>query len=100
MPAGNRRKEQTMIRNSSRNSNETAKPPIAKLRLGLIYANIWQRQTEDDSFYSVSFERYRDSQGNWQSTHSYDIDDLLVLAKLADRAHTEIANLRAGGADE
>lgn len=80
---------------------EPAKPPIAKLRLGLIFANIWQRATDDDVFYSVSFERrYRDSQGNWQSTHSYNPDDLLLLSKLADRAHTEVTNLRAGVDDD
>jgi hypothetical protein len=75
----------------------TAKPPVAKLRIGLINANIWQRTTDEDVFYSVSFERrYRDSEGNWQSTHSYNAEDLLVLAKLADQAHTEILNLRTG----
>jgi hypothetical protein len=82
-------------------STEAGKPPAAKLRLGLIYANIWQRTTGEDAFYSVSFERrYKDVQGNWQSTHSFKFDDLLMLAKLADHAHTEIARIRAGGTDE
>jgi len=78
-------------------ASEAPKPPISKLRIGLINANVWQRTTGEDTFYSVSFERrYRDSDGNWQSTHSYNVDDLLILAKLADKAHTEITNLRAG----
>ena len=90
-----------MNTNTQTKSAEAAKPPIAKLRLGLIYANIWQRTTDEDAFYSVSFERrYKDAQGNWQSTHSYNADDLLLLAKLADQAHTEIAKIRAGGTDE
>jgi hypothetical protein len=90
-----------MSTNTSTKSTESAKPPVAKLRLGLIFANIWQRTTGEDSFYSVSFERrYKDAKGKWQSTHSYNADDLLVLAKLADQVHTEIAQLRAGGADE
>ena len=81
-------------------TDETAKPPVARLRFGLLSASIWQRTNEDNVFYSVSFERrYRDSQGNWQSTHSYNTDELLLLAKLADRAHTEIVNLQTGGAD-
>jgi len=43
---------------------EPSRPPVAKLRIGLINASIWQRSTDDDAFYSVSFERrYRDSQG-------------------------------------
>ena len=81
-------------------ASEAPKAPISKLRIGLINANIWQRTTGEDTFYSVSFERrYRDSEGNWKSTHSYDIDDLLILAKLADQAHTEITKRRSGGAD-
>ena len=52
------------------------------------------------SLRSGRFERrYRDNDGNWQSTHSYNVDDLLILAKLADQAHTEITKLRSGGAD-
>ena len=86
-----------MTNTASQKARETQKPPVAKLRIGLINANIWQRVTDEDAFYSVSFERrYRDNDGNWQSTHSYNADDLLILAKLADKAHTEIMNLRAG----
>lgn len=89
-----------MTTNTSKKNDEAAKPPVAKLRLGLLNANIWQRTTEDHTFYSVSFERrYRDAQGNWQSTHSYNSDDLLSLAKLADQAHSWIFNLHAREAD-
>lgn len=89
-----------MTNTISKQVNETPKPPIAKLRIGLINANIWQRLTDEDVFYSVNFERrYRDNDGNWQSTHSYNKGDLLNLAKLADQAHTEITKLRSGGAD-
>ena len=77
----------------------TAQPPVAKLRIGLMTASIWQRKTETATFHSVTFERrYRDAQGAWQTTHSYDGGDLLVLAKLADQAHTRITQL-AGEAE-
>ena len=90
-----------MATNTKKTSTETTKPPVAKLRLGLINANIWQRENDDNVFYSVSFERrYKDAQSNWQSTHSYNAEDLLVLAKLADQAHTEIARLRSGDTGE
>ena len=90
-----------MATNNSKNtqSTETAKPPVAKLRLGLINASIWERVTENGTFHSVTFERrYRDGQGNWHSTHSYDASDLLTLAKLADQAHTKIVELPSGEA--
>jgi hypothetical protein len=88
-----------MATNTAKNqSTETAKPPVAKLRLGLINASIWERVTENGNRYSVTFERrYRDTNGEWHSTHSYDAGDLLVLAKLADHAHTKIADLRRTG---
>jgi hypothetical protein len=85
---------------TSTKTSENAKPPVARLRIGLVNASIWERTANEDNFYSVSFERrYRDAQGNWQSTHSYSADDLLSLAKLADQAHTEILKLRAGDTD-
>ena len=81
-------------------ATETSKPPVAKLRIGLIGASIWERTTLTGTFHSVSFERrYRDAAGNWQTTHSYDTDDLLVLAKLADQAHSRILEIR-NAADE
>jgi len=81
-------------------TEETAKAPVARIRLGLLSASIWQRANADNLFYSVSFERrYRDSQKTWQSTHNYDVNDLLLLTKLADLAHTEILKLQAGEAD-
>ena len=71
--------------------SEKANPPIAQVRVGLITASIWERQSEQGVFYSVSFERrYRDGEGNWKSSHSYDTQDLLALAKAADLAHTKI----------
>jgi hypothetical protein len=90
-----------MATNTSKKSQstESAKPPVAKLRIGLINATIWERATESGKFHSVTFERrYRDGNGDWHSTHSYDASDLLSLAKLADQAHTEINRLRSAEA--
>jgi hypothetical protein len=78
-------------------TTETAKPPVAKIRVGLITASIWERSTENGTFYTVSFERrYRDGEGNFKSSHSYDAQDLLVLAKVADLAHSKILELQSG----
>jgi len=75
-------------------TTETAKPPVAKLRIGLISASIWERATDNGTFHSVTFERrYRDAKGEWHSTQSFDKSNLLTLAKLADQADTEITRL-------
>ena len=88
-----------MATNTKKTSTETAKPPVEKLRLGLINASIWERVTDNGTFHSVTFERrYRDAEGNWHSTHGYDASDLLSLAKLADQVHSRILELQSGEA--
>lgn len=82
-------------------ANEPANPPVAKIRVGLITANIWARQTEKGRFFATTFERrYKTQQGDWQTSHSYDPGDLLELAKAADLASSKILELRASDAGE
>lgn len=65
--------------------------PVKNIRIGRISAAIWANTNEHGTFYSVTFERaYRQGQ-EWKSTNSFGRDDLLVLAKIADMAHTWIA---------
>ena len=88
------------FKNSKKTETETKKAPVAKVRVGLISASIWENPTEKGNFHNVTFERrYRDSEGNWHSTHSYGLDDLLTLAKVADLAHTKIIEA-ANSSDE
>ena len=76
-------------------TSETANQPIAKLRIGLISASIWQRVLPEGTFHSASFERrYRDKEGNWHTSHSFNTEELLALSKLADQAHSRILELR------
>lgn len=74
---------------------EPANPPVAKIRIGLITASIWQRETDKGRFYAATFERRYKGREGWQTTHTYDEADLLVMAKAADLAHTKILELRA-----
>jgi len=47
--------------------------------------------------YSVTFSRiYRDAEGQWKTTQSFGLNDLLVLAKVADQAHSWIVDLEQG----
>ena len=43
---------------------------------------------------------YRDQEGNWHTTESFGRDDLLLLAKVADLAHTWIWGEIQGGLAE
>ena len=76
---------------------------------GFLTAAIWENRLDDRRIrYNTTFQRrYRDAEGNWRSTDSFGRADLLVLAKIADLAHTRIYELASadeahpeGGADE
>ena len=71
--------------------------PVDHIRLGAVQAAIWANDTENGVRYSATFERrYFDAKANdWKSSGSYNRDDLLVLAKVADLAHSRIHELQA-----
>ena len=62
--------------------------PIHEIRYGFIRAAIWK----NSGGFNVTFERLYKPDGaeKWKSTDSFGRDDLLVLAKVANEAHTKI----------
>ena len=65
--------------------------PAQTIRYGRLKATVWRQESDKGPWYSVALARtYRDQAGNWQSSGSFGRDDLLVLAKLADQAHSWI----------
>ena len=64
--------------------------PAHEVRLGAIKAAIWQNDTEAGVRYNVTFERLYHQEGEWRSTSSFGRDDLLLLGKVADLAHSWI----------
>ena len=67
------------------------KAPVKTLRLGRIKAAIWENESDNQKFYGVTFARgYMDEAKNWHDSDSFGRDDLLLVAKLADQAHTFI----------
>jgi hypothetical protein len=65
--------------------------PIHEVRLGSIKAAVWKNETEAGIRYNVTLSRiYKDGDQNWQSTDSFGRDDLLLVAKVADQAHSWI----------
>jgi hypothetical protein len=64
--------------------------PAHEVRLGAIKAAIWKNDTPNGVRYNATFSRlYRDAD-EWKMTDSFGRDDLLVLAKIADQAHSWI----------
>jgi hypothetical protein len=69
-------------------AEQSKKRPIHELRIGLVRAAIWQNEGTNGSWHSVTFERLYKEGDDWRSTGSFGRDDLLVLSKLSDQAHT------------
>ncbi len=73
-------------------SNTDSNKPVQKIRVGQVSATIWAQ----DGFYTASLERnYKDKDGTWKSTSSFNVDDLVVAAKVADLAADAILALPA-----
>lgn len=71
-------------------NNMAKDKPIHEVRLGSIKAAIWKNDTPNGVRFNVTFARlYRDGD-DWKSTDSFGRDDLLVVAKVADQAHSWI----------
>src|SRR5215203_1306239 len=76
---------------SNRNPPATASGPVKTLRLGRIKAAVWENGADQRAFLNVTFARtYMDEAKQFHDTDSFGRDDLLLLAKLADQAHTFI----------
>jgi hypothetical protein len=81
------------------NVNKTEKAlnrPVHTIRYGAVRAAIWRNIVDNGNaslpMYSVTFSRsYKDGENNWRDSTSFGIDDLLLVAKVADDAHTWIA---------
>lgn len=75
-----------------------ATKPVGEVRIGAIKAAIWKNVVDMGNngrpMYSVTFQRlYRDADNAWKSAESFGRDDLLVLAKVAERAFDRIHEL-------
>ena len=68
--------------------------PVAEIRIGRVKATVWPNETEGRTRHNVTFSRlYKDDAGEWKTTQSFGRNDLLVLAKVADQAHSRIFEL-------
>lgn len=95
------------LKGKSADSQQGKDRPVKVIRMRNLRANIWaNRLPSGDLAYNVTFDRlYRapdqtdihgevTKQGDWKQSQSFGRDDLLLLAKLADLAHTEVFRLQ------
>ena len=68
--------------------------PISEVRIGRVKAAIWPNETEGRTRHNVTFSRLYKDGDEWKSTQSFSRNDLLLLAKVADQAHSRIFELQ------
>lgn len=69
--------------------NERNKP-VTEIRYGTVKAAVWRYETESGPRFSATFTRLYREGDQWKTAESFGRDDLLLLAKVADEAHTWI----------
>ena len=81
----------------TKNAATGPKLPVKTFRLGRIKAAVWENEADQKKFFNVTFARtYMDEARNFHDTDIYGRDDLPLVAKLADQAHTFIFERLAG----
>ena len=64
--------------------------PVDEIRIGRVKATIWRNGTDEQPRHNVTFGRLYKEADQWKTTQSFGRSDLLVLAKVADQAHSRI----------
>ena len=67
-----------------------SKAPIHAFRFGLIKACIWQNQTRSGERHSVTIVRLYKNGDTWVESSRFGRDDLPLVAKVSDLAHSWI----------
>jgi len=64
--------------------------PVHEIRLGRIKAAIWANSTDYGARHNVTIVRLYKKDDDWKRSESFGRDDLPVVAKVLDMAHTWI----------
>jgi hypothetical protein len=82
---------------NDRNSNhgdkpmaQTANKPVKEVRLGHIKAAIWANETQSGTRHNVTVTRLYKDGTQWKSSDSFGRDDLPLVQKVCDLAHSWI----------
>ena len=64
--------------------------PAHEIRLGRIKATIWENETDNGTRHNVTVSRLYKDGDQWKQTTSFGREDLPLVAKVVDLAHTWI----------
>lgn len=74
----------------------TNNKPAHEIRFGAIKATIWANPTDNGTRHSVTVTRLYKDGDDWKRTESFGRDDLPLVAKVVDLAHSWIFQQLAG----
>lgn len=74
------------------------KQPVHEVRFGLIKASVWRNQTRAGERHNVTVARLYRNGDVWKESTHFGRDDLPILGKVVDMAHTWI--YQHGGSGE
>lgn len=64
--------------------------PKTVIRIGRLKAAIWDNESEKGTFSTVTFTRSYKAGDEYKSSGNFGTNDLLLLAKLADKVHSAL----------
>ena len=67
-----------------------AKKPVHEIRIGRIKATVWENETQNGTRHNVTVSRLYKDGDEWKDSASFGRDDLPLVAKVADQAHSYI----------
>lgn len=73
--------------------------PIHEVRLGRIRAAIWENDTQNGTRHNVTVSRLYKDGDQWKDSTSFGRDDLPLVAKVVDQAHSWIFEQSAAGGE-
>ena len=69
---------------------KTKQQPVHEVRMGAVKATIWENDTSVGTRRNVTVARLYKDGDEWKQTDSFGRDDLPLLAKVIDQAHSWI----------
>ncbi len=74
----------------AKSQTATKVKPVHEVRIGRIKAAVWQNETDNGIRHNVTFTRLYKDGDQWKDSTSFGRDDLPLVIKVADQAHTWI----------
>lgn len=72
-----------------------AHEPVDTIRDGAIKASIWKNESERGPYFATTISRsYKNADGDWKESRSFNASDLLKVAEVARQAYARTNDLR------